>query len=202
MKLVSVSALAFAFAFACLGSLSAEASSLYQTGEIMGGVHDYREVLPGILYRGGAYNKRSPLNHGQLQALCEEGMGTAIYLYKTGFAGPSKTTCAKGSMSYQSSSYSGTGLNSIHQQIYDSIKSNHEPIFVHCWYGIHATGLVAATSLMQFCNMPTEKAVQYWKVGIAPQLQYQTVIDSIRSFRPDPKFELTAQERNQFCPQM
>ncbi len=53
------------------------------------GIRDYREVMPGALYRGGANNGRGPLNQNELDALCDQGMGTAYYLYSTGFHGPS-----------------------------------------------------------------------------------------------------------------
>ena len=69
---------------------------IMQPGVPFHGIRDYREVMPGVLYRGGANNGRGPLNQNQLDALCEEGMGTAYYLYSTGFHGPSVTHCSKG----------------------------------------------------------------------------------------------------------
>lgn len=61
---------------------------IMQTGTQNHGIRDYREVMPGALYRGGANNGRAPLNRDQLNALCDEGLGTAIYLYNTKFPGP------------------------------------------------------------------------------------------------------------------
>lgn len=182
--------------------LTAEASSLYETGTSVSGIRDVREVLKDVLYRGGANNGRAPMNSRQLNTLCERGIGTTIYLYNTGFSGPSTTTCSQGSMRYKYNSYSSSGIATIHSQIYETIKTGGKPVFVHCWYGIHATGLVAATALMQFCDMPTEQAVRYWKVGIAPSLQYQKVIDSIRSFRKNPALALSSEEKARVCPQM
>jgi hypothetical protein len=173
---------------------------IMQPGVPFHGIRDYREVMPGVLYRGGANNGRGPLNQNQLDALCGEGMGTAYYLYSTGFHGPSVTHCPKGSLNYGYEGWEGKGRAVIHQQIYNTIKSKGEPVFIHCWNGIHATGAVAATALMQFCGFSSKQAVSYWKVGIAPRVQYPSVIQSIQSFRPNPKLELTTEEQATYCP--
>ena len=86
------------FSGVCLmivSTASAQQSKLMQTGSIHG-IRDFREVMPGALYRGGANNGHAPLNHDELNALCEDDIGTAIYLYTTGFSGPSVTQCSKG----------------------------------------------------------------------------------------------------------
>jgi hypothetical protein len=66
--------------------------------------------------------------------------------------------------------------------------------------GIHATGAVAATALMQFCGISSKQAVDYWKVGIAPKVQYPSVIHDIQSFQSKPNLELTPDERDAYCP--
>jgi hypothetical protein len=174
--------------------------NIMQAGSSFHGIRDYREVMPKALYRGGANNGHAPLKHEQLDALCEEGMGTAVYLYNTGFTGPSTTHCAKGSLEYLYKGWEGSGRAAVHQMIYNTIKSNGKPVFVHCWYGIHATGAVAATALIQFCNISPQKAVEYWKVGVAKKVQYPKVIQSIMSFKPNPKLQLSNEERDRFCP--
>jgi hypothetical protein len=175
-------------------------SEILQPGIQFHGIRDYREVMPGVLYRGGANNGRGPLSPNQLSALCEEGMGTAYYLYSTGFRGPSIIPCSKGELAYRYKGWDGQGRAAIHQQIYDAIKSKAKPVFIHCWNGIHATGAVAATALMQFCGISSKQAVSYWKVGIAPSLQYPNVIQNIQSFHPDPRLELTREEQATYCP--
>lgn len=179
-----------------------KAGSIYSTGTSLQGIRDFREVMPGILYRGGANNGRNSLNSNQLQALCQNGIGTSIYLYSTGFSGPTNVSCAQGTTSYQHLGYQGQDLRAIHRMIYNSIKSDQKPVFIHCWYGIHATGLVAATALMQFCNATPSQAVAYWKVGIAPSLQYPKVMQAVQSFQPDPSLELTRSEQSRYCPNM
>jgi hypothetical protein len=171
-----------------------------QTGSQFHGIRDFREVMPGVLYRGGANNGHAPLSHDELNALCEDDIGTAIYLYTTGFSGPSVTHCSKGSLDYIDEGWEGQGRAAVHKQVYDTIKNKGKPVFIHCWYGIHATGAVAATALMQFCNLPPKEAVKYWKVGVPTKLQYPKVIRSIMSFKADPALELTPGERDQYCP--
>jgi hypothetical protein len=177
-------------------------NNIMRPGVPFHGIRDYRQVMPGVMYRGGANNGRDPLNQNELDALCEEGLGTAYYLYSTGFHGPSVIHCSKGDLSYRYQGWQGRGRTAIHQAIYDIIKSKGKPVFVHCWNGIHATGAVAATALMQFCGISSTQAVDYWKVGIAPKVQYQSVIHDIQSFRSDPNLELTPEERAAYCPDL
>jgi hypothetical protein len=179
----------------------AQQPKIMQTGSTYHGIRDFREVMPGALYRGGANNGHAPLNHDELNALCEDDIGTAIYLYTTGFSGPSVTHCSKGDLNYIDKSWEGSGRAAVHRQVYDSIKSKGKPVFIHCWYGIHATGAVAATALMQFCNLSPKQAVAYWKVGVPVKLQYPKVIQSIETFRPNPELQLTPEERSKYCPQ-
>src|SRR5947209_15330039 len=87
------------------------------------GIRDYREVMPGVLYRGGANNGRGPLNQSQLNALCDEGIGTAVYLYSTQFPGPSTIRCSKGSLDYVYHGWEGRGRAAVHQQIHNVIKN-------------------------------------------------------------------------------
>lgn len=176
------------------------AQKIMQTGTNFHGIRDFREVMPGALYRGGANNGHAPLSHEELDALCEDDIGTAIYLYTTGFVGPSVTHCSKGSLDYIDKGWEGRGRAAVHKKIYDAIKNKGKPVFVHCWYGIHATGAVAATALMQFCNTSPKQAVDYWKVGIPAKLQYSRVIQGITTFKPDPVLQLTPAERGQYCP--
>jgi hypothetical protein len=189
----------------CLPFLLVTASAfaqekIMQPGTQFHGIRDYREVMPGVLYRGGANNGRGPLNRAELDALCDAGIGTAIYLYNTQFPGPSTIHCSKGSLDYIYRSWEGRGRAAVHQQIYNAIKNKSQPVFIHCWNGIHATGAVAATALMQFCGTSGKTAVAYWKVGIAPKLQYPKVIQDISNFHPDPALRLTAEEEAKYCP--
>ena len=179
----------------------AQENEIMQTGSTFHGIRDYRQVMAGVLYRGGANNGRAPLRDDQLKALCEAGFGVAVYLYRTGFSGPSTFQCSKGSLRYITEGWEGRGRAAVNQQIYDVIQNKGKPIFIHCWNGIHATGAVAATALMQFCNTSPQEAVAYWKVGIAPPVQYPSVIREIESFQRNPELELSPEQQKQFCPE-
>jgi hypothetical protein len=65
-------------------NVCAQQPKIMQSGVPFHGIRDYREVMPGVLYRGGANNGHAPLKQDQLDALCEAGIGTADYLYRTG----------------------------------------------------------------------------------------------------------------------
>jgi hypothetical protein len=164
-------------------------------------VRDFREVMPGVLYRGGATTgeDRTALTKSQLDSICEGGAGSAYYLYKKSVP-TDKYSCTSGkSVDYSSMDYSSSP-KTINKRIYKSIHDSAKPVFVHCWYGIHATGFVAATALMQFCDYSASEAVEYWKVGIAKKLQYSKVITQIQNFKRDPDLNLTPAEKDRVCP--
>jgi hypothetical protein len=192
--------LRFCLPFLLMATGAFAQEKIMQPGTQFHGIRDYREVMPGVLYRGGANNGRGPLNRSQLNALCDEGIGTAVYLYSTQFPGPSTIHCSKGSLDYVYHGWEGRGRAAVHQQIYNAIKTKSKPVFIHCWNGIHATGAVAATALMQFCGMPGKTAVAYWKVGISSKLQYPHVIQDINNFHPDQSLRLMPEEQAQHCP--
>jgi hypothetical protein len=178
----------------CHNSLSSTGSPLFQ-------VRDFREVMPGILYRGGAAvnGKHTELNATQREALCEGGIGISYYLYSTGFTGV-HTNCSNGKqMEYKYKDYASAPAT-INQRIYKSIHDGAPPVFVHCWYGIHATGFIAATALIQFCGFTHSQAVEYWKIGVAKKVQYPKVIKQIKSFKVDPGLLLTPAEKDRVCP--
>lgn len=171
------------------------------TGSNIFSVRDFREVMPGVLYRGGATlgKDRTALSTAQLKSLCEAGVGSAYYLYSKSIP-TSKFSCSSGKqVDYDSMDWS-KAPSTVNKQIYKSIHDGADPVFVHCWYGIHATGFVSATALIQFCGYSNNEAVAYWKVGIAPSLQYQKVIDKILAFERDPSLTLTPAEQDRVCP--
>lgn len=55
-------------------------------------IKDFQTTISGILYRGGSRGA-NPLSEAQLQHLCEEGVGHAIYTYDTGFKKAPARTC-------------------------------------------------------------------------------------------------------------
>lgn len=181
------------------------------------GVRNFRVVLRGILYRGGAnnaYNKykvrdnSNPLQDDALKNLCEEGFKSAIYLYPTNFSTALKLAKCKtfdgqdNQITYQQI----TGLNlkntdKILEIFYKIIKGQTPgPIYSHCWNGWHASGFVAAVALRQFCGISAEKAVDYWIANTdGASAGHEDVKANIRAFVPRSQFQLTETERQQIC---
>lgn len=181
------------------------------------GVRNFRVVLRGILYRGGAnnvYNKHNqrdnenPLQDEALKNLCKEGFKNAIYLYTTNFSGALKSVGCQdfenkeNSLKYQQI----TGLNEkntdqILEIFYKAIKGQiPTPIYSHCWNGWHASGLVATLALRQFCGMSAKKAIEYWIENTDGNSKgYESIKKRIRDFVPRSQFQISETEKQQIC---
>lgn len=185
------------------------------------GTRNFRAVLHGILYRGGANNyyhrenrrdNRNPLPIDGLTNLCKEGFSTAIYLYTRNFeTAPKSISCTtrkgeKNTLKYENYWYNDLELNKeILKIVHTKIKGEDvTPIYAHCWNGWHASGLIAALALRQFCNVSPERAVSYWMRGADGTADNTKAYDSlkrkIRNFTPSPSLTLTESERSLFCP--
>lgn len=189
--------------------------------DLLYGVRNFRAVLNGVYYRGGANNayhtthKRSnknPLPDDGLQNLCEEGFSTAIYLYSTNYnSAPHTVNCrmADGSsnqLKYLQVSILSASNSKLHEvlaligsHLRDSGKG---PIYAHCWNGWHASGITAAYTLRQFCGFNGEQAVAYWNVNTDGNngSSYNGIRSKIRAFVPFSDLSLTDSERAQVCP--
>lgn len=142
------------------------------------GVRNFRFVLNGLLYRSGAnnaYNKhlvrdnRNPMPQEGLLNLCHEGFKNVIYLYPTNFNKKlSPVTCTtrlqnSNSMTYrQISPWTRESQHQIMKIVVESLETSSGPVLVHCWNGWHASGLISAFILRQFCSYSGEEAVAYW----------------------------------------
>jgi hypothetical protein len=187
------------------------------------GVRNFRAVLNGVVYRGGAnntYNKygqrgnQNPLPAGGLTNLCEEGFGTAIYLYSTNYSSAAKTTNCKSAIdgSAQKLNYmqvsplaSDTEARKILNIIYKKLTTDtdHSPIYMHCWNGWHASGLISAYTLRQFCGFTGEQAVAYWDRntdGANVGSSYDKIRARIRAFTPDTSMKIDSALKAQICP--
>jgi hypothetical protein len=186
------------------------------------GVRNFRAVLNGVVYRGGAnntYNKhqkrpnQNPLPNEGLIHLCEEGFGTAVYLYTTNYkTAPKATTCKSVLKQPQTLHYiqesphlSNAAARRVLNLIYTRLTSttDHRPIYMHCWNGWHASGLISAYTLRQFCGYTVDQAVNYWNrnadgnnVGSA----YDRLRTKIRAFKPDPDMIIDKDLQTKICP--
>lgn len=189
--------------------------------EALYGVRNFRMVLNGAVYRGGANNafnrngKRhnsNPLPNEGLKNLCEEGFDQAIYLYPTRYStAASTTTChstrdgSTRTLRYDQisplageSSYKSI-LRIVHERLQ---RGNGHPIYVHCWNGWHASGFISALILRQFCGVSGDEAVAYWNRntdGVNKGARYDKIRARIRAFQPYAEFGISAEMRSQLC---
>jgi hypothetical protein len=163
-----------------------------------------KEVLKGVLYRGGGKGGMTELTSPALDSLCDNGFSEAVYLYNTDFSGPQTVKCGGNTLDYEYHSFRGKGRVAILNEIYDVIKSSHAgPVFVHCWNGQHATGEISAVALRQFCGYSGEEAKSYWKKTLANSKDanaYPEVLKSIDKFKPIDDLKLTDSEQKAICP--
>jgi len=186
------------------------------------GTRNFRAVLNGVVYRGGANNKynkygsrsnTNPLPKVGLRNLCEEGFSTAVYLYTTNYDTAAKVTSCKSVLSsnqklnYVQASPHMTDadarkvLNLIHKRL--TSETDKGPIYVHCWNGWHASGLISAYTLKQFCGLSSSQAVSYWNKntdGNNVGAPYDRLRAKIRAFKPDPKLTIPQEVKAAVCP--
>lgn len=186
------------------------------------GVRNFRAVLNGVVYRGGAnneYNKygkrpnHNPLPNQGLKNLCEEGFGTAIYLYSTNYkTAPPVTKCTNTQKEAQTLNYLQLSphihpkdAHQILQIIYNKLTTDtdHTPIYLHCWNGWHASGLISAMALRQFCDYTADQAVNYWNLNTDGNYKGKAHDDfrnKIRAFKPDPTMQISSAVKARVCP--
>jgi hypothetical protein len=181
------------------------------------GVRNFRIVLHGIYYRGGAnnlYNRNgtrsnsNPLPTEGLENLCRQGFSDAIYFYATNYqSAPTSVDCeafgVHNHLTYhQISVLEGENYAKVLKMVVDRVHAPERgPIYGHCWNGWHASGFAAALSLIQFCGYSNEAAVDYWKRNTdGASRGYDSITSRIRSFRPLPGMEISDSERVRLCP--
>lgn len=180
------------------------------------GTRNFRVVLHGVMYRGGANNKyltpprsnTNPLPTVGLNNLCREDFSAAVYLYSENFStAPKQVSCKNTSHQdqvLQYKQYAAAGeAEKILALVYDRIKGKlNGPIYAHCWNGWHSSGLISAMALKQFCNWSDSKADAYWvKNTDGNSSGFTTLRKRIKDFKPLAKFQITEQERSVICPE-
>lgn len=186
------------------------------------GTRNFRAVLNGVVYRGGAnnaYNRNgkrnnsNPLPNEGLQNLCEEGFNSAVYLYSTRYSSaPKAVRCTsrlggENNLQYlqESPLNSESAALRILSLVYTKLTSatDHTPVYLHCWNGWHASGYVSALILRQFCGYSAEQAVAYWNRNTDGNdgSSYDSIRKRIRAFKPGTNMQIDAALQAQVCPQ-
>lgn len=188
--------------FSALAALPVGSSTQVVAGsEKVYGVKNFKVVMPGVLYRGGGEGGKNPLSDKALQSLCREGFRSAVYGYKTGWTGTKKVSCEGGQLIYTYRQWDKVSdAQEMHRELFGLIKNRGGAMYVHCWYGVHASGFLAATALMQFCGYSASQAVAYWDSNVPASIRYPKVQNAIRAFQVDPGMQLSAEEQATYCP--
>lgn len=181
------------------------------------GVRNFRAVLHGVYYRGGAnntYNREgrrsndNPVPDNGLDNLCREDFGDVVYLYTDNWEDARKRTSCRdfagrdNVIDYkQISAFKAVNERPLMQLIHDHIKGRVKgPMYAHCWNGWHASGMVAAMALRQFCGWSASQAEKYWIRNTDGDSDYPSVKKRIRNFKPYADLTTTAEERALICP--
>ncbi len=181
------------------------------------GARNFRVVLHGVFYRGGANNKYfspprsnvNPLPSKGLQNLCEDDFSAAIYLYSENYASAPKAVNCKNTSHQdnafkyvQAGPYNSRDLEKILTMIHDRIKGKSAgPIYAHCWNGWHASGAISGMALKQFCGWSNEAAEKYWIANTDGNSSgHDSTKKRLRDFKPLAKFNISKEEQAIICP--
>jgi hypothetical protein len=183
------------------------------------GARNFRAVIPGKVYRGGANNKfhksnprpnMNPLPPDGLANLCQEGFETSVYLYRDNYDPDTAINNCRSiheknhTMSYVQLKPTVTVEQyEILKIAYNAIRDpNSGPIYLHCWNGWHFSGLISALVLRQFCGMSGNDAVDYWDLntdGWNDEPQFEKIRKRIRDFQPYKEFQLDKKLKKEIC---
>ena len=166
-----------------------------------------RPVLDGVLYRAGfkgGDRAHTGLSATQRTALCEAGFSGARYIdfgTRTQFG---KTNCGAHSFDYAKGS--SNSVHDIMREIHTVIENPGKgPILVHCMWGVHSSGAVAAMALMQFCGWPEGRAKAYWNkarnnAGCGGGGCDKWIDGKFAAFQVDPALKISADDQRRICP--
>ena len=167
-----------------------------------------KAVLKGVFYFGGSDVKRKNLSSGFQDVLCKAGFSQAYSVYT-----PVNTvaTCSGNRVQYDQigeaklASDGGSKVAALMRQIYDIVKSDggKGPIYLHCYYGVHASSTIAQMVLKQFCGISDAQALANWKkVNLYNSLDAAGVAKQqakIKGYQVDRSLQLTAAEQATIC---
>ncbi len=168
-----------------------------------------KTVLKGVLYFGGSDRKRALLSSSTQQFLCESGFSTIYSVYDT--PNRSQINCNGNTTRYRkigeakSSDNAGSRVRTFLEDIYDIIQSNGTlgPIYLHCWYGVHASNTIAQIALKQFCGVSDSELARNWDtVDIYDSLGSKGMrknIKKIQNFSPYQDLMISAKQRQHIC---
>ena len=167
-----------------------------------------KTVLKGVLYFGGSDRRRALLSSGTQQFLCESGFSTVYSVYDT--PKRSSISCSGHTTAYRKvgeapDSGNGSRVRTFLEDVYDVIQANGSlgPIYLHCWYGVHASNTLAQIALKQFCGTSDSQLASNWdKVDLYDSLGAKGArrqVQKIFNFTPYSDLMISAGQRQQIC---
>jgi hypothetical protein len=184
------------------------------------GVRNMRVVLNNVLYRGGSnnfYRKEAepktynshPLPYWGVSNLRSSGFGGAIYLYSKYFEQDYPTPMID---SLEELGFTYRCLPDLNPDVVKAIFTDLNkliyakeiaPIYIHCWNGWHQSGMLSAFTLMQFCGISNQQALQYWEQNTDGNSKgFPAVKSKILEFKPYKEFQTDSITRARICPCM
>jgi hypothetical protein len=166
-----------------------------------------RPVLQGVLYRGGF--KGGDRTRAGLAAttknFCGQGFSAGRYVdFATAATRFGTTECEGNDDGFAYAKASSSSPEEIMETLHTIIKEKKGPMFVHCMWGVHASGAVSAMALMQFCGWSQSEATSYWhsaRNGADCSGGCDRWIGSkLGSFRVNPALAITEEEASAICP--
>lgn len=171
------------------------------------GIAFFRPVLDGVLYRGGfsgGDRNRTGLSSIQRTAFCSDGFSKGFYADFGKNTEYGSMSCGSGSFDYQSARSSRP--SNVMKAVHDVIRSpGTGPVYVHCMWGVHASGALSAMALVQFCGWSESRAKDYWneaRNGAPCSGGCDAWIDAkFDHFKYDPSLDISDAERAAICPE-
>lgn len=167
-------------------------------------VSNFKMVMPGLLYRGGTDNdSRRPLSQITLNKLCENNFKYAVYAYNTNweYGSENVTSCKNNKIIYINRQWNQPKqVSDVLKKLYMLIQDGDGSMYIHCWYGVHASGYISAVALMQFCSLTPSQGLDYWNSNVPSKLRYSKVQNMILNFKPDSHLFLTDLQQKKYCP--
>jgi hypothetical protein len=183
------------------GSSTEISQSSYNAGETRP-----KAILKGAFYIGGSDRRRELLSSSMTNQMCADDFSRIYSVY---IDVDTTVSCGSNTLDYvyigeARDGGGGSRVYNLMSYLYnDVINGSAGAVYLHCYYGVHASNTLAQMALMQFCGISKEQAKSNWDVidiydslgAKGRRRQFQ----KIDEFNPFPEFQLTAQQRSQIC---
>jgi hypothetical protein len=170
------------------------------------GMAFFRPVLSGVLYRAGfsgGDKSHTGLSAIQRQDLCKAGFSNAFYVDFGSNTDFNSTDCGENKLDYHKANSANT--HEAMKVIHDIIKNPSKgPALVHCMWGVHSSGSVAAMALVQFCGWSETQAKSYWEkarnnANCSGGCD-KWIDGKFKQLKVDPTLTISSEEQQRICP--